>query len=100
MNSASAMAIVKCTQLKGLADKSDYTCKSTHTLISSVANASRWNGRPSHVDQVCSILPHSIEMLMKQHRVQRRHHRLVHPHAPADSRAPTGPTLPQLLQQQ
>lgn len=30
MNSASAMAIVKCTQLKGLADKSDYTCKSIH----------------------------------------------------------------------
>lgn len=22
------MAIIKCTQLKGLADKSDYTCKS------------------------------------------------------------------------
>lgn len=26
MNSAAAMAIVKITQLKGLADKSDYTC--------------------------------------------------------------------------
>lgn len=25
---AAAMAIVKCTQLHGLADKSDYTCKS------------------------------------------------------------------------
>jgi hypothetical protein len=25
-HSASAMAVVKCTQLKGLANKSDYTC--------------------------------------------------------------------------
>ena len=33
MNSASAMAIVKCTQLKGLADKSDYTCKSTQISV-------------------------------------------------------------------
>lgn len=26
------MAIVKCTQLKGLADKSDYTCKSIYDI--------------------------------------------------------------------
>jgi len=48
------MAIIKCTQLKGLADKSDYTCKSrTPTLCRAVADLSRWNGRSRHVDQVC-----------------------------------------------
>lgn len=47
------MAIIKCTQLKGLADKSDYTCKSrSFTLRCAVANLNRWNGRSRHVDQV------------------------------------------------
>lgn len=47
------MAIIKCTQLKGLADKSDYTCKSCSlTSRRAVTDLTRWNGRSRHVDQV------------------------------------------------
>lgn len=94
------MAIVKCTQLKGLADKSDYTCKLSCVLHHALANLTRWNGRPRHVDQVCQCLALCQAILTGQYRIERRHRRLLYPNPPAHSRTHPRQTLPRLLQQQ
>lgn len=46
------MAIIKCTQLKGLADKTDYTCEHTHQQPKRNTNINRRHRRTRHVDKV------------------------------------------------
>lgn len=55
------MAIVKCTQLKGLADKTDYTCEHTHHQPKRYTHINRRHRRTRHVDQVRPSLVYFYE---------------------------------------
>lgn len=100
------MAIVKCTQLHGLADKSDYTCKSsrmcnnTHTFtnsfldgVSSLSYPTQLNREQEYLTAISDRRFDSLD----QYRSERGRHRFVHPDVTTTTRNHPRKTVPRLL---